>query len=376
MRIAMTSERYFMLCKYFIVTLGLLSFLSAGSLVQAEEKTLDRFDYRSDDAAQQAWRSSEGTGPVTSREIGDRRGVHLDLPFRSSPTKRRFVIDRSARLDLSSFGRFELTLDCDQPEAVSFVSFYFHTPGGWYSAGGKIPDAGRATLVFDKEDFNKEESPSGWDRIDGIRIAAWRGKPTDANLTLLDLVAVRNPIAILEPSGDDGEAINGRRTAAQVQQMLADSGVDTDRLSVDRLSAAQLTGRSVVLAPYCHPIPPAAQDELVRYIQGGGKLILCYWLPERLGRALGFGQPVHRALEREGLFSSMEFRSGVIPGMPRKVGQKSWNITAAQPATDDAQVLEAAGYPVALVPGNGFNIKITHPEDLLFAKAILEKVGK
>ncbi|MFH1549128.1 MAG: 2-C-methyl-D-erythritol 4-phosphate cytidylyltransferase [Planctomycetota bacterium] len=44
--------------------------------------------------------------------------------------------------------------------------------------------------------------------------------------------------------------------------------------------------------------------------------------------------------------------------------------------TDDAQVLEAAGYPVALVPGNRLNIKITHPEDLLFAKAILEKVGK
>lgn len=38
--------------------------------------------------------------------------------------------------------------------------------------------------------------------------------------------------------------------------------------------------------------------------------------------------------------------------------------------TDDAQVLEAAGYPVALVSGERLNIKITHPEDLVLARAI------
>lgn len=40
--------------------------------------------------------------------------------------------------------------------------------------------------------------------------------------------------------------------------------------------------------------------------------------------------------------------------------------------TDDASVVEHAGYGVALVDGNGENIKITTPRDLAVAKAILE----
>jgi 2-C-methyl-D-erythritol 4-phosphate cytidylyltransferase/2-C-methyl-D-erythritol 2,4-cyclodiphosphate synthase len=40
-------------------------------------------------------------------------------------------------------------------------------------------------------------------------------------------------------------------------------------------------------------------------------------------------------------------------------------------ATDDAQLLEAAGLPVALVPGDDRNIKITWPEDLARMEAIL-----
>ena len=39
--------------------------------------------------------------------------------------------------------------------------------------------------------------------------------------------------------------------------------------------------------------------------------------------------------------------------------------------TDDASVAERAGIPVQTVPGERFNLKITTPEDMLLAKAIL-----
>ncbi len=39
--------------------------------------------------------------------------------------------------------------------------------------------------------------------------------------------------------------------------------------------------------------------------------------------------------------------------------------------TDEAQLLEELGIPVALAPGSRFNIKITQPEDLRFAEACL-----
>jgi len=40
--------------------------------------------------------------------------------------------------------------------------------------------------------------------------------------------------------------------------------------------------------------------------------------------------------------------------------------------TDDASVAERAGISVSTIPGERFNIKITTPEDLLLAKAIME----
>jgi len=41
--------------------------------------------------------------------------------------------------------------------------------------------------------------------------------------------------------------------------------------------------------------------------------------------------------------------------------------------TDDASVIEKKGYHVTMVPGNRENLKITHPDDLSFASACLNK---
>jgi 2-C-methyl-D-erythritol 4-phosphate cytidylyltransferase len=43
--------------------------------------------------------------------------------------------------------------------------------------------------------------------------------------------------------------------------------------------------------------------------------------------------------------------------------------------TDDASVLEKAGIKINLVEGNKDNIKITTPEDLIIADAILKKMS-
>ncbi|MPM53542.1 2-C-methyl-D-erythritol 4-phosphate cytidylyltransferase [bioreactor metagenome] len=42
-----------------------------------------------------------------------------------------------------------------------------------------------------------------------------------------------------------------------------------------------------------------------------------------------------------------------------------------QSFTDDASVVEAAGYPIRLIDGNPENIKITTPSDMRFAEAVL-----
>lgn len=44
--------------------------------------------------------------------------------------------------------------------------------------------------------------------------------------------------------------------------------------------------------------------------------------------------------------------------------------------TDDASLVERLGYPVEVFPGSGENLKITAPEDLLLAEAILQRRGE
>jgi 2-C-methyl-D-erythritol 4-phosphate cytidylyltransferase len=43
--------------------------------------------------------------------------------------------------------------------------------------------------------------------------------------------------------------------------------------------------------------------------------------------------------------------------------------------TDEAQAMERLGHAVALVPGRSDNLKITHPEDLVLAQAVLVSRG-
>ncbi len=49
--------------------------------------------------------------------------------------------------------------------------------------------------------------------------------------------------------------------------------------------------------------------------------------------------------------------------------EQAWQ--RGQTATDEAAVMEAAGYPVYVVPGRSDNLKITSPEDLVLARVLL-----
>jgi len=51
--------------------------------------------------------------------------------------------------------------------------------------------------------------------------------------------------------------------------------------------------------------------------------------------------------------------------------KRAYQLNYSEQFTDDASVLEKSGVAINLVDGNRENIKITYPEDLLFAKTIL-----
>ncbi len=55
-----------------------------------------------------------------------------------------------------------------------------------------------------------------------------------------------------------------------------------------------------------------------------------------------------------------------------QVIKKAYELPFSELFTDDASVVEAAGMPIYLTAGNSENIKITTPDDLLFAEAVLQ----
>jgi 2-C-methyl-D-erythritol 4-phosphate cytidylyltransferase len=72
-------------------------------------------------------------------------------------------------------------------------------------------------------------------------------------------------------------------------------------------------------------------------------------------------------------------RSGLWAAQTPQVFRRDWleaataaAARAGRRATDDSALVEAAGHPVAMVEAGFPNPKITKPEDLAFARVLLE----
>jgi len=81
---------------------------------------------------------------------------------------------------------------------------------------------------------------------------------------------------------------------------------------------------------------------------------------------------IQETLNREELWhiqTPQVFRYDWLLEAHQHAQQENWNVT------DDAALIERMRYPVSVVEGSCFNIKITRPEDLIFGEAILNRVG-
>ncbi|MEN3033382.1 MAG: 2-C-methyl-D-erythritol 4-phosphate cytidylyltransferase [Aquificaceae bacterium] len=72
-------------------------------------------------------------------------------------------------------------------------------------------------------------------------------------------------------------------------------------------------------------------------------------------------------IDREGLWLSQ-----TPQGFKYEVLLSCHKLSVGACLTDDASLLERCGYKVGIIPGEAFNIKITTPEDMELARAILK----
>ena len=85
------------------------------------------------------------------------------------------------------------------------------------------------------------------------------------------------------------------------------------------------------------------------------------------------GDTLH-VISSDGAIASTPDRGPLRAAQTPQVARRDWLEQAyrvADGTTDEGGLLHAAGYPVALVDGDPANLKITWPEDLLLAEALL-----
>ncbi len=213
------------------------------------EEPIDDFRYADNAAAAQNWSVNPNTPPLRAVENEGRNVLQLNAPFRDQAELARVYVDRRVDLDLCAAGGFVLEAVAEPPEALMHVTLYFHSGGGWLGAGGRASKPGWQRLKFAKSSFGREESPAGWDKIDGIRIAVWRGaagESSNAVIRLRLLAAVQEDVALVVPStargSDDPEVRSAQQIADDMSQMLATLGLEADR--IDEETVCETRGRA------------------------------------------------------------------------------------------------------------------------------------
>jgi uncharacterized lipoprotein YddW (UPF0748 family) len=327
------------------------------------QQVLDAFQYADSTAAARAWVAADKTPPVTVVKDEDRTVVELKTPFASQPALPRSVIDRNVKLNLAVPGEF--ALEVYVPEAAGQLSLYFRSGDGWYAGSADPWKKGWQTLSFSKAGFRTEGKPAGWHQIDGIRIALWRGAPKDSFLRMRRLAALAHDVALVIPAPgrgtSDREVRTARITADGLGDLLGEIGLGADAVEDATLAHGALEKRRVAILAYNPGLDDRAAAALEDFVKTGGKLLVCFQLPPRLEKVLGFGKPKYVAPNRPDEFAEIRFDVADFPGLPASVRQASWNITAAEPIGQEARVIgrwydsqgKPTGYPAMLVSRNG-----------------------
>jgi len=118
--------------------------------------------------------------------------------------------------------------------------------------------------------------------------------------------------------------------------------------------------------------PLIDQATIVRCLQGAaqyGAVIAAVPVKDTLKQAIG-SRVIEKTVDRTGLWQAQTPQA-----VQRELLEQAFAAAARQKfvGTDEASLLEAVGIPVRMVDGAERNLKITHPEDLQVAAALLQK---
>lgn len=323
----------------FVPVIALLTVCAA---LADEQMVIDDFEYPTVEAAQQAWRPVEASPPVGLLPRDGGWALQMNADFTGD--SRRTVYDRQVNLDLSRWGRFTLDIYIDDPGLVGSFSLYFHSGDGWYAAGVPLGRKGWNTVNIPRAAFRTEDRPAGWDQVDTIRLAGWRGGERVGFIAVDNLIAHRESRAIvlgtLGMGRGDSEARTIQQMADTMAGLLADVGIMTSTITDEDVIAGALSDYEFAIFPYNPGMTEEEVAAIRTFVEGGGKIMVFYQLPAALAEILGVRPLRWQRAEYAGQLSEIRFVDVEdFPGMPASVRQDSWNLTVVEPIEGEGWVI-------------------------------------
>lgn len=322
----------------------------------------------------EAWKPMAGSKSPQPVTLGGRSALKFACSFAAGQIE-RVSWDAPVKLNMAASRGIELELHCADPSPVSYFSIYFQSGAGWYH-GMFYPEltTGWNTITIDKSAMVTEGTPAGWANISSVRLSAWRGQNKE---TAFAVAAIREvgvlgqdaSVAVLRAdslASAPGEGRSVEQFTENVARCLSGAGLGYSTLSDLDVTSSILESAKVLILPYNPRLPDAATGALFKYLDGGGKLIAFYQIPEALSKAAGFGLGRHVKAGYDAQFARIRFSERALSGAPELVDQASWNIISAEPIQGRSEVVaewldskdHASGHPAVLRSTNAF--LITH----------------
>ena len=323
------------------VTLLILSFLGVClSGFAADILVIDDFEYPDATAAQQAWNIAEQSDPVElmpHESEGGKTALKMPCPFTREEVNRA-VYDMPVELDLLRYGTVIFDFYADDPTPIRGCTIYFHAESGWYGKGFS-PAKGWKRVVLSKGAFGKEDDPVGWDKIDGIRICAWKGQEKETFCAVDNLHARSEDVVIIRGTPEGSENRTAQSTAERIGELLSETGIAFGTLTDEDVEAGALEGRKLAIFAYSPGMSDEETTRVEEFVAGGGKIVVFYSVPASIGELLGLATNVYKGTEREGQFAEVAFEPDALMGLPEKMHQGSWNIQAVTPGEHNARAI-------------------------------------
>lgn len=295
---------------------------------------IDDFAYASASDARKAWNAAASL-PVDMAAGGDwgtGRVMVATCDFATRDT--RCYWDRSTPLNLSTRVVFELEVYAPNPGAISYLTLYFRSGGGWYGASASLTKPGWQTLRFGRGSFTPEGAPAGWDQIDGIRLSPWKAESVNTWLAFRQLRAV-TPAVLLVRDPDSANPELAQQTIDRHLDWLGGFQIDCGVITRAEVLAGLLRECRLAILPCNETVSEAEMIQYESFVAAGGKLLVYYWLPSRMAPLLG----VRVTGWTKGDFAAWRFSDPHLPNLPPRVRQASWNITGAVPDAPHARTI-------------------------------------